>query len=584
MKDQIKEILRVVWKYDWNWGSVKLLNAVLLAAMLPVNTILFQKIIDNILFLVQHKQAVLSMQADFGIFIAVLFAEVILTNFDNYIEIKFDMQMTDGLEKDIIQKYKNLDYSCYEKSSTYDIISRISQNPGEKIKIVYWKIIEIIKILFSLGGLLFLFRQASNLLILIFVLFLIPMLFENYRAGSLWYDLYARQTVDERKISYYERLLTSKTSLIELIIYQATDYIKALWGKQSGEMLKEKDITLRNVEKALLRKSLFATLWYVCSTGLLMQSVMAGRISVGMFIALFNTTLSIVDRITSLLETFGDFSKEIKEISYINSFFELKNMEERTGCAENPVHQIRFEHVSFSYPNSEKEVLHDVNFAMDLLHSTAIVGENGSGKTTIIKLLCGLYRPTKGRILFDNQDLNELNTKEIGRVIKVVFQDFFQYELTVRENIGFGNLEELNNDCKLKEALDLVNLEDIKNSGLDKHLGKLEDEGVDLSKGQWQRLAVSRILLDDTRFAILDEPTASMDPVSEYKMYQLFYLLMRSRGSLMISHRLISAKMADRILVLSNGSIIERGSHDELMRNEGEYHKLFCKQAEWYQM
>ena len=584
MKDQIKEILRVVWKYDWNWGSVKLLNAVLLAAMLPVNTILFQKIIDNILFLVQHKQAVLSMQADFGIFIAVLFAEVILTNFDNYIEIKFDMQMTDGLEKDIIQKYKNLDYSCYEKSSTYDIISRISQNPGEKIKIVYWKIIEIIKILFSLGGLLFLFRQASNLLILIFVLFLIPMLFENYRAGSLWYDLYARQTVDERKISYYERLLTSKTSLIELIIYQATDYIKALWGKQSGEMLKEKDITLRNVEKALLRKSLFATLWYVCSTGLLMQSVMAGRISVGMFIALFNTTLSIVDRITSLLETFGDFSKEIKEISYINSFFELKNMEERTGCAENPVHQIRFEHVSFSYPNSEKEVLHDVNFAMDLLHSTAIVGENGSGKTTIIKLLCGLYRPTKGRILFDNQDLNELNTKEIGRVIKVVFQDFFQYELTVRENIGLGNLEELNNDCKLKEALDMVNLEEIKNSGLDKHLGKLEAGGVDLSKGQWQRLAVSRILLDDTRFAILDEPTASMDPISEYKMYQLFYSLMRSRGSLMISHRLISAKMADRILVLSSGTIIEQGSHDELMRNKGEYHKLFCKQAEWYQM
>ena len=150
MKDQIKEILRVVWKYDWNWGSVKLLNAVLLAAMLPVNTILFQKIIDNILLLVQHKQAVLSMQADFGIFIAVLFAEVILTNLDNYIEIKFDMQMTDGLEKDIIQKYKNLDYSCYEKSSTYDIISRISQNPGEKIKIVYWKIIEIIKILFYL--------------------------------------------------------------------------------------------------------------------------------------------------------------------------------------------------------------------------------------------------------------------------------------------------------------------------------------------------------------------------------------------------------------------------------------------------
>lgn len=582
MKKQIKEILSMVWKYNRIWGGIKLLNAVLLAVLVPINTILFQKIIDDILILLRHKQITTGMYLEFGLFVAALLLDVILTSFDKCIEIRFDMKMTDGLERDIIQKYKNLDYSCYEKSATYDIISRISKNPGEKLKLIYWKIIEIIKILISLVGLVLVFRQASNLLIVIFILFLIPMLYENYKAGSLWYELYAKQTVDERKVAYYERLLTSKTSLIELIIYQATDYIKSLWEKQSEKMLKEKDATLQKVEKALLKKSLFATLWYICCTGILIHSVMTGHISVGLFIALFNTTLSIVGTITSLLETFGDFSKEIKEVSYISSFFELKNTESRTGHIDHPIHRIRFEHVSFAYPNSEKEVLHDANFEIDLSRSTALIGENGSGKTTIIKLLCGLYRPTKGRIMIDDQDLNKLSSQEIGKLIKVVFQDFYQYELTVRENIGFGNLGELDRDDKLNNALELVNLKDVKDLGLDRNLGKLEMDGVDLSKGQWQRLAVSRLFLTDTAYVILDEPTASMDPVSEYKMYQLFCSLMKSRGSLMISHRLASAKMADHILVLKHGNIIEQGNHDDLMKNQGIYYTLFCKQAEWY--
>lgn len=582
MKKQIKEILSMVWKYNRIWGGIKLLNAVLLAVLVPINTILFQKIIDDILILLRHKQITTGMYLEFGLFVAALLLDVILTSFDKCIEIRFDMKMTDGLERDIIQKYKNLDYSCYEKSATYDIISRISKNPGEKLKLIYWKIIEIIKILISLVGLVLVFRQASNLLIVIFILFLIPMLYENYKAGSLWYELYAKQTIDERKVAYYERLLTSKTSLIELIIYQATDYIKSLWEKQSEKMLKEKDATLQKVEKALLKKSLFATLWYICCTGILIHSVMTGHISVGLFIALFNTTLSIVGTITSLLETFGDFSKEIKEVSYISFFFELKNTESRTGHIDHPIHRIRFEHVSFAYPNSEKEVLHDANFEIDLSRSTALVGENGSGKTTIIKLLCGLYRPTKGRIMIDDQDLNKLSSQEIGKLIKVVFQDFYQYELTVRENIGFGNLGELDRDDKLNNALELVNLKDVKDLGLDRNLGKLEMDGVDLSKGQWQRLAVSRLFLTDTAYVILDEPTASMDPVSEYKMYQLFCSLMKSRGSLMISHRLASAKMADHILVLKHGNIIEQGNHDDLMKNQGIYYTLFCKQAEWY--
>ena len=579
----MKEILSIIWKYSRLWGCMKLLNSVLTAIIVPVNTVLLQRIVDDILILLQENRFHFILNTHLVIFIAGVFSEVLLTGLDRYVEIRFDMQITDRLEKEIVRKYRKLDYSCYEDPQTYDSISRISQNPGEKIRMIFWKLCEMVRIIILLIGYLLIFQQASPLLVGIFLLFLPPMLYENYKAGCLWYDLYSRQTADERKIAYYERLLTGKTSLAELKIYQATDYIEKLWKKQSSKLRKEKEETLIRVEKTLLRKSTFAALWYLCSGGFLLYGVITGRISVSMFLVLFQTILNIVDMVNGLLETFGNFSREIQEMSYLHSFFALKNIPERKGCIDRPVRRIRFEHVCFSYPNAGTETLHDISFELDLSKSTAIVGENGSGKTTIIKLLCGLYQPTSGRILFDEYDIRNLNNGEIGKAIKVVFQDFFQYELTIRENIGFGNLARISHDLELQEVLDAVHLEELKKLGLNTSLGKLEHEGIDLSRGQWQRLAVGRIFLNDIGYAVLDEPTASVDPVSEYNMYQLFYLLLRSRGSLMISHRLASAKMADHILVLKNGTIAEQGNHTELMKNQELYHELFCRQAEWYQ-
>lgn len=583
MKTQMKEILSIIWKYSRLWGCMKLLNSVLTAIIIPVNTVLLQRIVDDILILLQENRFHFILNTHLVILIAGVFSEVLLTGLDRYVEIRFDMQITDRLEKEIVRKYRKLDYSCYEDPQTYDSISRTSQNPGEKIRMIFWKLCEMVRIIILLIGYLLIFQQASPLLVGIFLLFLPPMLYENYKAGCLWYDLYSRQTADERKIAYYERLLTGKTSLAELKIYQATDYIEKLWKKQSSKLRKEKEETLIRVEKTLLRKSTFAALWYLCSGGFLLYGVITGRISVSMFLVLFQTILNIVDMVNGLLETFGNFSREIQEMSYLHSFFALKNIPERKGCIDRPVRRIRFEHVCFSYPNAGTETLHDISFELDLSKSTAIVGENGSGKTTIIKLLCGLYQPTSGRILFDEYDIRNLNNGEIGKAIKVVFQDFFQYELTIRENIGFGNLARISHDLELQEVLDAVHLEELKKLELDTSLGKLEHEGIDLSRGQWQRLAVGRIFLNDTGYAVLDEPTASVDPVSEYNMYQLFYLLLRSRGSLMISHRLASAKMADHILVLKNGTIAEQGNHTELMKNQELYHELFCRQAEWYQ-
>ena len=260
MKTQMKEILNILWKYGRLWSCMKVLNSVLSAIIVPVNTVLFQRMVDDILQLLQENRVSFIVNTYLIIFIVATFSEMLLMSFDRYLEIRFDMQITDQLEKEIVQKYRKLDYRCYEEPLTYDIISRISQNPGEKIRMIYWKLCEMLKIVILLIGYLLIFQQVSSLLIVIFLVFLIPMLYENYKAGCLWYDLYSKQTVDERKISYYEKLLTEKTSLAELKVYQTAAYIEKLWKKQSSNLEKEKDETLDKVKRSLLKKSIFAAL------------------------------------------------------------------------------------------------------------------------------------------------------------------------------------------------------------------------------------------------------------------------------------------------------------------------------------
>ncbi len=583
MKTQMKEILNILSKYGRLWSCMKVLNSVLSAIIVPVNTVLLQRMVDDILLLLQEHRVAFIMNAHLLIFIVAVFSEILLMSFDRYLEIRFDMQITDRLEKEIVQKYRKLDYSCYENSQTYDIISRISQNPGEKIRMIYWKLCEMLKIVILLIGYLLIFQQVSSLLIVIFLVFLIPMLYENYKAGCLWYDLYSRQTVDEHKISYYEKLLTEKTSLAELKVYQTAAYREKLWKKQSSKLEKEKDETLDKVKRSLLKKSIFAALWYLCSVGLLLHGAMTGRISIGMFLAFFQTTLTIVDTINSLLETFGNFSREIQELSYLSAFFRLENMPVQKGCLDKPVRRIRFEHVGFTYPCSEKEVLHDINFELDVSQSTAVVGENGSGKTTIIKLLCGLYQPTSGRILFDDCDLKNLSSSEIGKVIKVVFQDFFQYEMTIRENIGFGNLDRISHDMELQNVLDAVHLEELKRLGLDTPLGKLEPAGIDLSRGQWQKLAIARGILKESSVIFLDEPTAALDPLMETSILKMFLQIAQGKTAIIVSHRIGICKNVDKIIVMKDGEIAEIGKHQELLDKRGEYYRLYTMQQKWYQ-
>ncbi len=246
---------------------------------------------------------------------------------------------------------------------------------------------------------------------------------------------------------------------------------------------------------------------------------------------------------------------------------------------------LEFQNVSFLYPGSTSPIFTGLNFRLDMGQRVALVGENGEGKTTIVKLITRLYDPSAGRILLDGRDLKDYDVDELRKEIGVIFQDFIRYDLTARENIAVGDIEKLDDDASIWEASRKSNAMDLLEqfpTQLDQMLGRRFEGGLDLSGGEWQRVALARAFLRDAQILILDEPTASLDPMAEHEVFQKFADLTQDRLALFISHRFSTVRMADRIMVLSKGKIIEDGSHDSLMEKQGTYSRLFDVQASSY--
>lgn len=244
-----------------------------------------------------------------------------------------------------------------------------------------------------------------------------------------------------------------------------------------------------------------------------------------------------------------------------------------------------FDHVSFQYPSGDRKVLEDINLIVRPGELVALVGENGSGKTTLIKLLCRLYDPTKGRITLDGTDLRQFATEALRREVSVIFQDYAHYHLTARENIWLGNTSLAPHDERVEQTARLAGAHECLARlprGYDTILGKWFDQGEELSVGEWQKVALARAFLRAAPIIVLDEPTSAMDAKAEYEVFKRFHQLAKGRAAILISHRLSTVRMADRIYVLEGGKIIESGAHNELVYNRGAYAQLFETQAQNY--
>jgi ATP-binding cassette, subfamily B, bacterial len=417
----------------------------------------------------------------------------------------------------------------------------------------------------------------------------IPAFLGETRFAMLAYSMLYRHTPERRELDYLRLLGASNQSAKEVKIFglggHLADRARTLFDKFYKE---NKALAIkRAVTGSLL--NLLPTAGYYGAYVLILVRTMAGLMTVGSltFVA------GAFARSRSLIETlFSSLNNIAEQALYIKDLFDFFETEPSIVSVPNALPAPRpirsgfeFRDVSFAYPGSERQVLRRVSFRFDAGERIALIGENGAGKTTLVKLLARLYEPTGGAILLDGIDLREYDVDSLRGEIGVIFQDYMRYDMLVRENIGFGRIEELGNQPRVESAArkSLADplIAQFKN-GYQQMLGRRFEDGVDLSAGQWQKVALGRAYMRDAQVLILDEPTASLDARAEYEVFLRFADLTRGRMAVLISHRFSTVRMSDRILVLADGELVEQGTHQQLVALGGRYAELFELQAAGY--
>lgn len=417
----------------------------------------------------------------------------------------------------------------------------------------------------------------------------VPILYATTRSSKLFYQFTYGMTPLDRQRMYLSRVLTHRQHAHEVIANGVSPFLTRRWNSLLESRLSQLRALIRQRLWIALAASAGMAALFIVPVGLMSWLLLAGRLGVAPVVAAVAGIVLLRPALQGLISS----GTQLYEVSlYLDDYERFVNMSvPRTTLQMNPPAPASFEHlvvenVSFTYPQGKRPALQDVSLELRRGEVVALVGENGSGKTTLAKLLSGLYQPATGRVLWDGQDVAELDADSLRARIAVLFQDFCQYLLSVRENIGVGRHELVDNLEAIRTAAQRAGADRFISelrAGYETLLGPEFEGGANLSIGQWQRVALARACIRDASFVILDEPTAALDARAEHDLFESIREVFRGRTVLLITHRFSSARAADRIYVLRNGRLVESGAHDDLMQLDGSYAELFKLQAARYQ-
>lgn len=489
------------------------------------------------------------------------------------------------LQQLVIEKSGRVPLEEFEHPAFHDRLQRACQAATWRSFVIFENFLRIAEIVVNLLSYLVLLVQAHFSLPAVLALSALPSLVSQLRRGEERYLLHRRQTPAQRRVNYLVELLTDRETAKELRLYQLGPFLIDEWHRAARALRDERLHLAREQQVKVGAARAVAILGLAGAVGILLWRAVTGFVSLGGFVALMQAATRFQNQLVQVLRQLGNLYEEALYLSDLKAFVEYERVEagREAADASRPC-RIDFENVSFAYPGGP-EVLKDLSFTIYPGEKVALVGANGAGKTTLIKLLLGLYRPTRGRILVDGVDLAALDPESHRRRVAAVFQDYLRYQLTARDNIGFGQVERLGDDPAIREAAAKAGADSVIEElpyGLDTTLGRTFEGGKDLSGGQWQRIAIARAYFRDAKILVLDEPTAALDARAELEVFEQFRALAGDRTAVFVSHRMASARIADRILVLAGGRLIENGSHDELLAKGGEYARMFELQAQWY--
>jgi ATP-binding cassette subfamily B protein len=499
------------------------------------------------------------------------------------------MQLTNHVNSLIIRKAISLDLRFFEDPVFYDMMQNARRQADVSALNIVNATLQMVQQTITLVSLVVLLMRFSPWLAAIVFVSAIPSFLSQSQYAERAFRAVSRRAPEARLLNYLETLLTGNDTVKEIKLFGLGEPLLKRYQELFTRFFLEDRAIARRRTIAGLGWGLLSNLAYYGSYAWIVLRTVAGLITLGDMTMTLGIFRQSQGSIRSLLDSLNRLYESNLFLDNLVHYLELQPQLVSPAdalVAPAPIRQgIEFRHVSFCYPGSDVYVLRDVNLHIRPGERIALVGLNGAGKTTLIKLLTRLYDPTEGQVLLDGVDLREYDLASLHQRFGVIFQDFVRYQFTVRENIGFGQVDALDDLARIGEAADRGGASSIiKNlpNGYDTMLGRRWEKGCELSGGQWQKIALARAFMRTAEVLVLDEPTSALDAESEYDIFRRFGELMEGRIAVLISHRFSTVRMADRIAVLSEGKIVELGSHLELMRLDGGYARLFNLQAEGY--
>lgn len=484
-----------------------------------------------------------------------------------------------------------VDLQYYENTDYYNTLHRAQEQATYRPQMVLASLLQVGQSGLSLLGILALLSSLNWMVPLLLSIATIPGILMRVRYTGKAYGRVSSWTESERQSDYFHTLLTTEPHAKEIRLFDLGSLFSQWFQTLRTKIRREKIYLATQQSRIDLITNGSATLAVCVAGGITAHQTIQGAITLGGFVMYYQAFGRGQGFLRELLSNLiGLYENSL----FLQDFYQFLDLKPTIVEPEDPKPLspswetgIHLENVSFNYAHSQRSVIKNINLTIEPGEVVAIVGANGAGKTTLIKLLCRLYQPTTGTITLDGVDLGNYSITDLHRQISVLFQDYIHYQLTVKENIWLGDIEVEPDSERIWAAAHAAGAHptiDRLPHGLDTRLGNWFEQGEELSIGQWQKIALARTFLRDARLVILDEPTSALDPQAEAEVFARFRQLVRGRTAIIISHRLSTIKMVDRILVLSDGQLTESGSHEELMQQQGLYARLFTTQAQHYQL
>ncbi|MUG44533.1 ABC transporter ATP-binding protein [Paenibacillus woosongensis] len=584
----IKKMLLIVWSIDPFLLCTTLLLRISQALIPVLQTWLTLQLVNQITLLLEKGSPyILNPLSTLWLQLLVFMASAGIKACDRYVLSKLRIKTQYHFDQLIAEKSSKIPLIHMESSDYYDHFYRISGNSVRVINLIdnVFSILQNTVMLFSM---LILMAAVHWGLALGVLLLIIPSLIVNITMGNLRYRQMLEQTPVERKTGYLLDLLSSRLTAKELRSFNLSKYFIDRWSKLFWK---------NGYEKLYLEKKTSVSVFVVDAFGILVTGTVMilliwlgaiGKLTMGAYVAMTQTLTTVQRGLEDIAFRMGAIYEDSLFSNPLFTFLELPEEDHagRVFSFPNKIFKgIQVRNLSFKYPKQNVKALENVSFHINQGEKIAIVGENGSGKTTLIKCLLGLYPATEGEVLIDDIDIRQINLTELRNHITVLYQDFVQYQFSAEENIGVGRVDKMMDKEMIFRAAEkggaLGFIKDLK-LGFDTQLGPYFSGGVELSLGQWQKMAISRAFFRDAPIVILDEPTAALDPLAEAAIFDQFMTLSKGKTAIFISHRLGSCRNADRIIVMKEGKIVESGNHNELIQLQGEYHRMFQAQSKWY--